>query len=130
MKSEIQQTHIYYLLVFVFFFATKIILFFRELELGMKETADLKHQLKIKKYQLTSLILKPLFPKGFSGKYPDSNIEFGLIEDNQKAVDVMRKAIEEIPLKWKKTSKKSKNKRIPITGKNSKRSEKLKIKKS
>lgn len=101
-----------------------------ELELGMKETADLKHQLKIKKYQLTSLILKPLFPKGFSGKYPDSNIEFGLIEDNQKAVDVMRKAIEEIPLKWKKTSKKSKNKRIPITGKNSKRSEKLKIKKS
>lgn len=76
-------------------------------ELRIKEQADLKHQLKIKKHQLTSLMSKLLFPKGFSGKYPDVNIELKLDEDNQKAIDVMKRVIEEIPKKKKERNKKS-----------------------
>ena len=83
-----------------------MILFFRDLTTEMKETADLKHQLKIKKHQLASLMSKMLFPKGFSGKYPDINTEFKLNED-QKAVEVMKKVIEEIPVKKKERNKKS-----------------------
>ncbi|KAK1130176.1 hypothetical protein K0M31_018316 [Melipona bicolor] len=78
-----------------------------DLTTEMKETADLKHRLKIKKRQLASLMSKTIFPKGFSGKYPDINTEFKLNEDHQKAVDVMKKAIEEIPSKKKKRNKKS-----------------------
>lgn len=85
----------------------KINLFYRDLELRIKEQADLKHQLKIKKRQLTLLMSKLLFPKGFSGKYPNVNIELKLNEDNQKAIDVMKKVIEEIPQKKKERNKKS-----------------------
>ncbi|XP_053983890.1 ATP-dependent RNA helicase DDX24 [Hylaeus volcanicus] len=97
-----------------------------ELELKTKETADLKHQLKVKKRQLESLISKPLFPKGFSGKYPDVNIEFGLSEENQKAVDVMKKVIEDIPKKRKEKSKTSINKKDFLKNKTSKKSKKSK----
>ncbi|KOX77239.1 ATP-dependent RNA helicase DDX24 [Melipona quadrifasciata] len=78
-----------------------------DLTTEMKEIADLKHRLKIKKHQLSSLTSKTIFPKGFSGKYPDINTEFKLNEDHQKAVDVMKKAIEEIPAKKKKRNEKS-----------------------
>ncbi|XP_060829180.1 ATP-dependent RNA helicase DDX24 isoform X2 [Bombus pascuorum] len=67
----------------------------------MEEKASLKHQLKKKKHQLALLMSKTLFPKGFSGKYPDVNIELKLNDDNQKAIDIMKKAIEEIPKKKK-----------------------------
>ncbi|XP_033318624.1 ATP-dependent RNA helicase DDX24 isoform X2 [Bombus bifarius] len=72
----------------------------------MEETASLKYQLKKKKHQLASLMSKMLFPKGFSGKYPDVNIEYKLNNDNQKAIDVMKKVIEEIPKKKKERNKK------------------------
>ncbi|XP_043518935.1 ATP-dependent RNA helicase DDX24 [Frieseomelitta varia] len=78
-----------------------------DLTTEMKETADLKHHLKIKKRQLASLMSKTIFPKGFSGKYPDISTEFKLNEDHQKAVDVMKKVIEEIPAKKKERNKKS-----------------------
>ncbi|KOC64990.1 ATP-dependent RNA helicase DDX24 [Habropoda laboriosa] len=73
-----------------------------------KETADLKHHLKIKKRQLASLMSKPLFPKGFSGKYPDINMDVEFKEDNQKAVDIMKKNI----LFKNKISKKSNRKKM------------------
>ncbi|XP_048263891.1 ATP-dependent RNA helicase DDX24 isoform X2 [Bombus terrestris] len=76
------------------------------LAVEMEEKASLKHQLKKKKHQLASLMSKTLFPKGFSGKYPDVNIELKLNDDNQKAIDIMKKAIEEIPKKKKERNKK------------------------
>lgn len=88
-------------------FVIKVILFPRDLTTEMKETADLKHYLKIKKHQLASLMSKTIFPKGFSGKYPDISTEFKLNEDHQKAVDMMKKVIEEIPAKKKERNKKS-----------------------
>ncbi|XP_076230971.1 ATP-dependent RNA helicase DDX24 [Calliopsis andreniformis] len=88
-----------------------------EVELETKEMADLKHQLKIKRHQLASLISKPLFPKQFSGKYLDTNIQLELTEDNEKAVDVMKKIIEEIPEKKKERNKKSRSKRAFIQNK-------------
>lgn len=89
----------------------KIILFFSDLAAEIKETADLKHQLKIKRRQLEALMSKVLFPKGFSGKYPDVNIEFKLNKDNQKAIDIMKKVIEEIPKEKKERNKRSSVKR-------------------
>ncbi|OAD59683.1 ATP-dependent RNA helicase DDX24, partial [Eufriesea mexicana] len=78
-----------------------------DLATEIKETADLKRQLKIKKRQLESLMSKVLFPKGFSGKYPDVNIEFKLNTENQKAIDIMKKVIEEIPKEKKERNKRS-----------------------
>ncbi|CAK9801225.1 ATP-dependent RNA helicase DDX24 [Anthophora quadrimaculata] len=98
-----------------------------EVALETKETADLKHHLKVKKRQLASLMSKPLFPKGFSGKYPDMNTEFNLKEDDKKAVDVMKKVIEEIPQKKKERNKKSKKKNSFLKTKVSKKSNKKKV---
>ncbi|XP_076681119.1 ATP-dependent RNA helicase DDX24 isoform X2 [Andrena cerasifolii] len=99
-----------------------------ELELETKEMADLRHQLKIKNRHLASLLSKPLFPKGFSGKYLDANIELEIVEDNEKAVDVMKKAIEEIPKKKKEKSKQSANKRVLLKSKVSKKAKRQKQK--
>lgn len=84
---------------------TKMILFLRNLAVEMEEKATLKYQLKKKKHQLASLMSKTLFPKGFSGKYADVNIELKLNDDNQKAVDIMKKVIEEIPKKKERNKK-------------------------
>lgn len=70
----------------------------------IKESADIKRQLKARRQHLKSLLKKPLFPKGFSGKYLDSGIEFQLDQGAQKAVDVMRQAIEQKPKKYKKAT--------------------------
>ncbi|XP_046738712.1 ATP-dependent RNA helicase DDX24 isoform X2 [Diprion similis] len=72
-----------------------------ESTMEVQESADLKRQLKARRRQLKSLLTKPLFPKGFSGKYLDSSIEFQLDQGAQKAVDVMKHAIEEKPKKNK-----------------------------
>lgn len=96
---------------------TKTILFLRNLAAEMKEKASLKYQLKKKKHQLASLMSKTLFPKGFSGKYPDVNIELKLNDDNQKAVDIMKKVIEEIPKKKKERNKKPHIKRSSFKAK-------------
>ncbi|XP_012522780.2 ATP-dependent RNA helicase ddx24 [Monomorium pharaonis] len=59
-----------------------------------EETAALRRQLKAKKNQLRSLLSKPVFPKGFSGKYLDDNLTIDVTQDAQKAIEVMRKVIE------------------------------------
>ncbi|KAG7204556.1 hypothetical protein KM043_004980 [Ampulex compressa] len=74
----------------------------------IKETADLRHQLKIKRRHLSSLLLKALFPKGFSGKYPDMNVSYDFNQNPEKAVEIMKKAIDKIPKIKKSSSKKVK----------------------
>ncbi|XP_077277605.1 ATP-dependent RNA helicase DDX24 [Temnothorax americanus] len=60
-----------------------------------EEAAALKRQLKAKKSQLRFLLSKPMFPKGFSGKYLDDNLNVDIVQDVQKAVEVMKKIIED-----------------------------------
>ncbi|XP_012284459.1 ATP-dependent RNA helicase DDX24 [Orussus abietinus] len=73
-----------------------------ETTMETKESADLRRQLKAKNHQLTALLRKPLFPKGFSGKYPDFNIKnTQLSGDPRKAVDVMKQEIEINPKRRK-----------------------------
>ncbi|XP_015609090.1 ATP-dependent RNA helicase DDX24 [Cephus cinctus] len=74
-----------------------------ETTMETKESADLKRQLKAKKNHLKSLVAKPLFPKGFSGKYLDTNLEIHLNNDSRKAVEVMRDALESQPEQRKKS---------------------------
>ncbi|XP_011305135.1 ATP-dependent RNA helicase DDX24 [Fopius arisanus] len=62
-----------------------------------KESAELRRQLKRKRQQLRILLLKPLFPKGFSGKYLEMNTNVQIMQENQTAVQVMKKAIDENP---------------------------------
>lgn len=56
--------------------------------------ATLRRQLKAKKNQLRSLLSKPIFPKGFSGKYLDDDLNIDIAQDTQKAIEVMKKVIE------------------------------------
>ena len=63
----------------------------------VKEKADIKQFLKAKKSQLTNLLKKPLFPKNYSGKFLNSSHELSLDQNTQRAIDVMKKAIEEYP---------------------------------
>ncbi|XP_015176587.1 PREDICTED: ATP-dependent RNA helicase DDX24 [Polistes dominula] len=73
-----------------------------ETTMESKEMADLRRSLKAKRNKLTSLLSKPLFPRGFSGKYPDTNIDYNLINQaNSKAVDVMKQVMKENPKKRK-----------------------------
>ncbi|XP_014484727.1 PREDICTED: ATP-dependent RNA helicase DDX24 [Dinoponera quadriceps] len=62
-----------------------------------EEAAALKRQLKAKKHQLQSLLTKVVFPRGFSGKYFDENFGTNIYPDTEKAVEVMRKVIEDVP---------------------------------
>ncbi|KAL6441322.1 hypothetical protein ACFW04_003521 [Cataglyphis niger] len=59
-----------------------------------EEAAALRRQLKLKRNQLRSLLSKPVFPKGFSGKYLDDNLNIDPAQDTEKAIEVMKKAIE------------------------------------
>ncbi|XP_011866612.1 PREDICTED: ATP-dependent RNA helicase DDX24 [Vollenhovia emeryi] len=59
-----------------------------------EEAATLRRQLKARKNQLRSLLSKPIFPKGFSGKYLDDNLNVDITQDAQKAIEVMKKVIE------------------------------------
>lgn len=43
---------------------------------------------------MRSLLSKPVFPKGFSGKYLDANLNVDVAQDAQKAIEVMKKIIE------------------------------------
>lgn len=69
-----------------------------------KEIADLRRSLKTKRHHLASLLSKPLVPKGFSGKYPDTNTDYNLNQGYSKAIDIMKKVLEKNP---KKTTKKN-----------------------
>ncbi|XP_015126985.1 ATP-dependent RNA helicase DDX24 [Diachasma alloeum] len=62
-----------------------------------RESAELRRQLKRKRQQLNSLLSKPLFPKGFSGKYLEMNENIQVLQEGQTAVQVMKKAIDEKP---------------------------------
>ncbi|KYM89644.1 ATP-dependent RNA helicase DDX24 [Atta colombica] len=59
-----------------------------------EEAAVLRRQLKAKQNQLRSLLSKPVFPKGFSGKYLDANLNIDVAQNAQKAIEVMKKIIE------------------------------------
>ncbi|XP_066590951.1 ATP-dependent RNA helicase DDX24 [Prorops nasuta] len=89
-----------------------------------KEAADLKRQLKARKNRLASLLSKPLFPKGFSGRYLDMNLNLNVTDNENKAIDIMKKIIEENPKKAKR--KMTVVKRTPI--KNINRNTKIKKK--
>lgn len=59
------------------------------------EAQQLKKTADVKRKQLADLIAKPLFPKGFSGKYPLHIDESSLtIKTDVKAIDVMKTAME------------------------------------
>ncbi|XP_033212431.1 ATP-dependent RNA helicase DDX24 isoform X2 [Belonocnema kinseyi] len=89
-----------------------------------EETANIKRALKAKRHQLSNMLLKPLFPRGFSGKYPDVNFNLKINEEPQKAVEIMQNAIKEGP---QKKDSKSKFKPKPISA--SKLKSKMKNKK-
>lgn len=113
--------------MFFFFFDFCIInylscFYFSESSTESEEAAALKRQLKAKKNQLRSLLSKPIFPKGFSGKYFDDNLNINIIQDAQKAIDVMKKVIEDNTDKSK-DSNAALQKKYP---QKSKRSKKLK----
>nr|XP_050870019.1 ATP-dependent RNA helicase DDX24 [Vespula vulgaris] len=75
-----------------------------ETTMESKEIADLRRSLKTKRHHLASLLSKPLVPKGFSGKYPDTNTDYNLNQGYSKAIDIMKKVLEKNP---KKTTKKN-----------------------
>lgn len=60
-----------------------------------KDSADLRRQLKSKKTQLSKHMSRPLFPKGFSGKYLDGTLELQIQQTSQTAVELMKKSIGE-----------------------------------
>lgn len=68
--------------------------YFSESSTELEEAAALRRQLKVKRNQLRSLLSKPVFPKGFSGKYLDDNLNIDPAQDAEKAIEVMKKAIE------------------------------------
>ncbi|KAL0128779.1 hypothetical protein PUN28_003878 [Cardiocondyla obscurior] len=73
-----------------------------ESSMESEEMATMKRQLKAKKSQLRSLLSKPIFPKGFSGKYLDDNLNIDIAQDAHKAIEVMKKVIEDNTDKCKK----------------------------
>ncbi|XP_043484894.1 ATP-dependent RNA helicase DDX24 [Leptopilina heterotoma] len=86
-----------------------------------EEIANTKRALKVKRNQLMNLLSKPLFPKGFSGKYPDINLHHEFNEKPQKAIELMKSTIVECPMKKKSkivaktmSAKKSKFKKQPL----------------
>lgn len=74
---------------------------FSESSTESEEAAALKRQLKVKKNHLRSLLSKPVFPRGFSGKYLDDNLKIDPAQDTEKAIEVMKKVIENNPNKIK-----------------------------
>lgn len=79
---------------------------------------------------MAKLIEKPLFPKNFSGKYIDTSLEISLESNSEKAIDIMKKAIDEYPkLKKEKLSVVPKKKNIALNKKLGKDKKKFKNKK-
>ena len=56
------------------------------------EVAKVRRSLAGKTSLLTKLLKAPLFPKGFSGKFPDSKMKLSLNQESQKAVEAMKEA--------------------------------------
>lgn len=87
-----------------------------------KDSANLRRQLKAKRSQLTRLMSKPLFPKGFSGKYLDDSLELQLRQNTQTAVELMKKTISDDP--------KAQKRKSPATAKKSHGTKKRKFQRS
>lgn len=73
-----------------------------------------KHELRQKRDNLTKLLEQPLFPKGFSYKYPTSTgqLSVPLMDcdaNKANAVDVMKTAIEDYRIDKKRRNKKVKD---------------------
>lgn len=64
-----------------------------------KAAAKLRRQLKAKKHQLQSVLSKPVFPKGFAGKYLDDTVMIDPAQNAEKAIEVMKKAMRFNPSK-------------------------------
>lgn len=47
------------------------------------------------------MLSKPVFPRGFSGKYLDDNLNIDPAQDTEKAIEVMKKVIKNNPGKRK-----------------------------
>ncbi|EZA59290.1 hypothetical protein DMN91_008515 [Ooceraea biroi] len=86
-----------------------------------EEAAALKRYLKAKKRQLQSLLSKPVFPKGFSGKYLDDDLKIGLAQDTEKAVEVMKNVMKANPGKVEESNVVSRKRRRPQNSKRRKR---------
>ncbi|XP_049879854.1 uncharacterized protein LOC126376485 [Pectinophora gossypiella] len=72
-----------------------------------KPDLSIDKALKAKKRQLDSLLTRPMFPKGFSYKYPTLNDPTALTWSEEKALQVMKNAI--VSGELKKEKRKSKN---------------------
>lgn len=72
---------------YLFFF------YFSESSTESEEVAALRRLLKVKKNQLQFLLSKPVFPKGFSGKYLDDNVNTDPAQNTEKAIEVMKRVI-------------------------------------
>ncbi|CAG9570852.1 unnamed protein product [Danaus chrysippus] len=73
-----------------------------------KSDPSIDKALKTKRKQLESMLARPLFPKGFSYKYPTLNEPNALqVTSDEKALEVMKKAIQSGELK--KEKRKGKN---------------------
>lgn len=106
-----------------FHYKLSTLFLFSESSTESEEAAALRRQLKAKKNQLRSLLSKPIFPKGFSGKYLDDNLNVNIVQDAQKAIEVMKKVIEDNIDKNKDSNAAFQKKQRP---QKSKRSKKLK----
>lgn len=95
--------------------------YFSESSTESEEAAAVKRQLKAKRRQLQSLLTQVVFPRGFSGKYLDDNFNTNIYPDTEKAVEVMKKIIEDVP-----NGKSSKESRKRQRSQKPKRSKKLK----
>lgn len=69
-----------------------------------KEKFKDKRLLQTKRIQLTKLLDKPIFPTGFSYKYPTSTgtLQMPNYTNQENAIDIMKNAIEEIKIAKKK----------------------------
>lgn len=79
-------------------------------ETDVIQNARARIELKNMKESLERLLSKPIFPKGFSYKYPSTiQMETNNKDDSLNAVNVMKHAIENNKLEKKQRNKKSRN---------------------
>ncbi|XP_058790964.1 ATP-dependent RNA helicase ddx24 isoform X3 [Phymastichus coffea] len=59
-----------------------------------KEKLEFRRILNAKRNHLNNLMKKSLFPKNFSGKYLNTALEISLCQNSQKAIEVMKNALD------------------------------------
>lgn len=87
------QCCIYVLFHFICFFFLN--LYFSARKYDTKEAEQSKKLADLKRKHLTTLLATPIFPKGFSGKYPllSEELPGTSAESEEKAVDIMKNVI-------------------------------------